>query len=59
LYKKVLNIAAIKYSALEDQKLEESNLAINDIVTIPNDRVGIVRYIGEAHFFFLGSGYWN
>ncbi|ETO14882.1 hypothetical protein RFI_22485 [Reticulomyxa filosa] len=52
LYKGVLSVGAIKYSILEEQKLQELNLEVNDIVIISQDRVGVVRYIGEAHFFW-------
>ncbi|ETN97515.1 hypothetical protein RFI_40012 [Reticulomyxa filosa] len=52
LYKGVLSVGACKYSALEEQKLQELNLEVNDIVTISQDRIGVVRYIGEAHFFW-------
>ncbi|ETO08339.1 hypothetical protein RFI_29050, partial [Reticulomyxa filosa] len=52
LYKGVLSVGACKYSALEEQKLQELNVEVNDIVTISQDRIGVVRYIGEAHFFW-------
>jgi len=52
LYKQEIGPAALTYSALEEKKLEELSLTVNDTVTITQDRTGIVRYIGEAHFFW-------
>jgi len=50
LFKDFVSVGAIKYSTLEEQKLQDINLTINDVVLISQDRTGNVRYIGEAHF---------